>query len=130
MKKTLLIAACFILSALSSIAQSDAAYIKENYTNAINYRVGAEYKIDKFSLRGGYGLNGSPYKGDTDNRFDVKYYSGGIGYRVDAYYVDLAYQRTETTNTFSPYELNNFSEPVATSKFNKNNVFLTVGVRF
>lgn len=112
------------------IINENNQYIKDNYTNAINYRVGAEYKIDKFSLRGGYGLNGSPYKGDTNNTFDVKYYSGGIGYRVDAYYVDLAYQRTETTNTFSPYELNDFSEPVATSKFNKNNVFLTVGVRF
>lgn len=112
------------------IINDNNQYIKENYTNAINYRVGGEYRIDKISLRAGYGLNGSPYKGDNDNKFDVKYYSAGIGYRVSQYYIDLAYQRTETINTFSPYELNDFSEPVATSKFNKNNVFLTVGVRF
>jgi hypothetical protein len=112
------------------IINENNQYVKDNYTNALNYRVGAEYKIDKFSIRGGYGLNGSPYKGDKDNVFDAKYYSGGIGYRVNAYYVDLAYQRVETTNTFSPYELNDFTEPVATSKFGKNNVFLTVGVRF
>jgi len=106
------------------------AYIKQFYTNAINYRIGGEYKIDNFSLRGGYGVNGTPYKGDDNNTFNVKYYSGGIGYRVSAYYIDLAYQRVETTNTFSPYELNDFSEPVATAKVAKNNVFLTVGVRF
>jgi len=114
----------------SDIIRENNQFIKDNYTHAINYRVGGEYKIDKVSLRAGYGLNGSPYKDDSDNRFDVKYYSAGIGYRVNKYYVDLAYQRTETVNTFSPYELSNFSEPVATSDFARNNVFLTVGVRF
>jgi hypothetical protein len=114
----------------SDILRENNAYIKEFYTNAINYRVGGEYRIDKISLRAGYGLNGSPYKEDSDNKFDVKYYSAGIGYRVSAYYVDLAYQRTETTNTFSPYELNDLTEPVSTVKLNRNNVFLTVGVRF
>jgi len=112
------------------IINENNQYIKENYTNAINYRVGAEYKIDNFSLRGGYGVNGTPYKGDDNNTFDVKYYSGGLGYRINQYYVDLAYQRTETKSTFSPYELEDFSEPIATSKVAKNNVFLTLGVRF
>jgi hypothetical protein len=112
------------------IIDENNVYIKENYTNAINYRVGAEYKIDKISLRAGYGLNGSPYKTDDENKFDVKYYSGGIGYRVNAYYVDLAYQRTETTNTFSAYELEDFNEPIASGKVSRNNVFLTLGVRF
>ncbi|HEY0175479.1 MAG TPA: hypothetical protein VGC08_03810, partial [Pedobacter sp.] len=74
--------------------------------------------------------NGSPYKNDDKNIFDVKSYSGGIGYRFNLFYVDLAYQRTETTNTFSPYELNDFSEPIATAKVAKNNIFMTVGVKF
>lgn len=112
------------------LIRSENQFIKDNYTHAFNYRVGGEYRIDQFSLRAGYGINGSPYKEDPKNRFDVKYYSGGIGYRVNEYYVDLAYQRTETHNTLSPYELADFSEPVATSKLSKNNVFLTVGVRF
>lgn len=116
------------------VIEQNNDYIKANYTNTINYRVGGEYKIDRFSLRAGYGLNGSPYKNDDDNVFDVKYYTGGIGYRVNAYYIDLAYQRTKTTNTFSPYEYDdvngNPAEPIATSKVSKNNVFLTLGVRF
>jgi len=112
------------------IINENNQYIKDNYTNAINYRIGGEYRIDKFSLRAGYGLNGSPNKGDNNNIFDVKYYSGGIGYRVNEYYIDFAYQRTETKSTFSPYELIDFSEPIATAKVAKNNMFLTVGVRF
>jgi len=106
------------------------AFIKQNYTSAFNYRVGGEYRIQGFSLRAGYGVNGSPYKDDNNNTFQIKTYSGGIGYRFSSWYVDAAYQRAETTNTFSPYELNNFSEPVATSKLARNNVFLTLGVKF
>lgn len=111
--------------------RNNNAVIKQNYASAINYRVGGEYKIDKISLRAGYGLNGSPYKGDAnDNDFAVKYYSGGIGYRVSQFYIDAAYQRTETTNTFTPYYLDNDDQSFATSKVARNNVFLTVGVRF
>jgi hypothetical protein len=79
-------------------------------------------------------LNGSPYADDDDNVFDTKIYSGGLGYRYNNYYFDVAYQRVETTNTFSPYQLalNNpvGPAPVANVNFAKNNVFLTFGVRF
>jgi len=114
----------------TGIVADNNAYIREFYTHAFNYRVGGEYRIDQFSLRAGYGVNGSPMKNDDDNVFKVKSYSGGIGYRFTAFYLDAAYQRTETTNTFSPYELNDYSEPIATSKVKRNNLFLTLGVKF
>jgi len=104
--------------------------VRDNYKSATNYRVGAEYKVNPlFSIRGGYGLNGSAIKGDTDY-FASNYYTGGLGYRVDNYYFDLAYQRVETNTDLAPYELNDFSEPVANIKTTRNNVFLTFGVRF
>lgn len=106
------------------------AFIKENYGSAFNYRVGGEYRIQGFSLRAGYGVNGSPYKNDFGTDFKIKTYSGGIGYRFASWYVDAAYQRAESTSEFSPYELNDFSEPIATSKIARNNVFLTLGVKF
>jgi hypothetical protein len=104
--------------------------IRNNYQNAINYRVGAEYKIDKISLRGGYGVMGSPYKSDTSDAFDTKMYSGGLGYRINNYYLDLAYQRIEASNTTSPYTLNSFKEPVANVTNTRDNFFLTLGIRF
>ncbi|TKC06774.1 hypothetical protein FA048_16365 [Pedobacter polaris] len=106
------------------------ADIRNNYKSAVNYRVGGEYKINNLSLRAGYGLNGSPYKTDEDGFFDTKMYSGGLGYRVNNYYVDLAYQRVETNNTFSPYNLSTGTEPTADVKNTRNNVFLTLGLRF
>lgn len=106
-------------------------YIQQNYTSAINYRVGAEYRLNPFSLRAGYGYNGTPYKVDPGNLSAVKYYSAGIGYRISQYYIDLAYQRNETNYGFSPYGLDNADAvPVASVKVARNNVFMTVGVRF
>ena len=102
--------------------------VKDFYTDAINYRVGGEVKFDQLTLRAGYGVNGTPYKVDEGN--ETKFYSGGLGYRMGQYYLDLAYQRVETNNTFSPYFLNDRTEPVADVKLSRNNVFLTFGVRF
>ena len=104
--------------------------VKRLYTNAVNFRVGGEYKIDQISLRAGYGINGSPMKDDDDNKFDTKFYSAGLGYRVNNYYVDLAYQRVESNYTTSPYTLSDLSEPTADIKIARNNVFLTFGYRF
>lgn len=105
--------------------------VRANYTSALNYRLGGEVKLtDIFSLRAGYGINGTAFKDDNNNDFATIFYSGGLGYRTGAYYIDLAYQRVETRSTFSPYLLNDFKEPVADARNNKNNMFLTVGLRF
>jgi hypothetical protein len=113
-----------------AVMKSNNTGVRQNYRNAINYRVGAEYKIDKVSLRAGYGLNGSPYKTDENNFFETKVYSGGLGYRVNNYFLDLTYQKIQGNNSFSPYTLNAGNEPVATIKNEKTNVFLTFGLRF
>jgi hypothetical protein len=114
----------------NSVIENNNADVKDLYTSAVNYRVGAEYKLGLLALRAGLGINGSPIKEDDDNNFQTKYYSGGLGYRVNNYYIDLAYQRVETKNTFSPYTLASGDEPSANVNFAKNNVFLTFGVRF
>jgi hypothetical protein len=120
-------------STSSEITNSNAD-IKSNYNGAFNYRVGGEYKLGQLALRAGFALNGSPYKVDPDNQFDTKYYSGGLGYRFSQYYIDLAYQRVETNQTFNPYptsiDATGANDPMATVKQNRNNVFLTVGVKF
>lgn len=112
-----------------TIIKNNAA-IKNGYTSAVNYRVGGEYRLDNVSLRAGYGLNGSPVKNDDSNLFDVKYYSAGLGYRVNEYYIDLAYQRVQSNERLASYTLNNGTEPVAAIKNGNNNVFLTIGLRF
>ncbi|MCX2575133.1 OmpP1/FadL family transporter [Pedobacter sandarakinus] len=117
-------------SDLSTINNTNQ-FIKNSYKEAINYRVGAEVKVSpEFSVRGGYGVNGNGVKGGDNSFYQGQYFTGGLGYRVDNYYFDLAYQNYKTNFSSAPYELNDFSEPVADVSSKRNNVFLTFGVRF
>jgi long-subunit fatty acid transport protein len=114
-----------------NIINANNSFIKNNYKETVNYRIGAEVKVtNEISLRGGYGVNGNGVKSDDNKFFQGQYYTGGIGYRIDNYYFDLAYQNYKTNFYSSPYELNDGTEPAAEVKSNRNNVFLTFGVRF
>ncbi|MES3018016.1 MAG: hypothetical protein V4721_09565 [Bacteroidota bacterium] len=104
--------------------------ILDNYKSAVNYRVGAEYKIESIMLRAGYGVQGNPYKNLSTSDLNTSSYSGGLGYRINNYYVDLTYQNVGFTSDQKPYTLNNGSEPIASLKNTRHNVFLTVGTRF
>ncbi|MBP2282604.1 hypothetical protein H4V97_000922 [Flavobacterium sp. CG_23.5] len=57
-------------------------------------RLGAEYKIEAWSLRAGYRFEQSPYKNKTTVG-DLKGYSGGLGYNFGSTKVDLAYSTAE-----------------------------------
>jgi hypothetical protein len=49
--------------------------------NTGELRVGAEYKIERLSLRGGYRYEQSPYQ-DKTTIGDLTGYSGGLGYNL------------------------------------------------
>ena len=53
-------------------------------------RIGAEYKIKAWSLRGGYRFEESPYK-NTATVGDLNSFSGGLGYNFGVFKLDLAY---------------------------------------
>lgn len=114
----------------SSVIADNNRAILTNYKSAVNYRLGLEYKIDKLMLRGGYGVQGNPYKELDNNRFQTNTYSGGLGYRINNYYVDLTYQNVVYNSDLRPYNLNSGTIPVASVKNTRNNVFLTIGSRF
>ncbi|HXI01254.1 MAG TPA: outer membrane protein transport protein [Sphingobacteriaceae bacterium] len=96
-----------------------------NYKSAINYRLGAEYKIDRVMLRAGYAIQGSPYQ---DVNYDLSTYSGGLGYRFDRMYVDLSYQNVSYNTNMRPYPDN--TGPTAMVDNSRSNVFFTIGTRF
>ena len=113
--------------------------IKRLYKSAVNLRFGAEARlVNSFFLRGGYGIQGSPFKDgavlldDTDGN---KHYgktttvSGGLGYRFKDYYIDATYMHLSNNTKQYPYEYGDLS-PDAKVNNRNNNVFLTVGLRF
>jgi hypothetical protein len=100
--------------------------IKNMYKSTVNARIGAEARIDKLFLRGGYGMMGNPRK---EFGSDTKTTSGGLGYRFGKYYVDATYTHVTGSQTVFPYEIASNS-PSAELRQTSNNVFLTLGLRF
>jgi len=79
---------------------SDVYYSEQNnimsnlLTRANTYRVGGEYKIKQFSLRGGYRFEESPYKNE-ETIGDLTGYSFGLGYDFGNTVLDLAYSNSK-----------------------------------
>ncbi|AWH87072.1 transporter [Flavobacterium album] len=64
--------------------------LTSSLTMAGELRIGAEYRIKKFSLRGGYRYMESPYKNGTTIGA-LTGYTGGLGFSFPASRLDLAY---------------------------------------
>ena len=78
--------------------------ISDNFQAVSSYRFGGEYRIQGWSLRGGYRFEGSPYK-DQGNIGEVMGYSGGLGYNFGTVRLDLAYNKTEYSESRELYNV-------------------------
>jgi len=77
--------------------------LNTKYGSASNLRIGAEWRELPFSLRAGFGLQGSPYS--ANNLSAKTTYSFGLGIRERAFFIDFAYvfsQYSEDYYLYSP----------------------------
>lgn len=100
------------------------AIISNTLTGASSFRVGGEYRIDNFSLRGGYHFEESPYKNGTTVG-DLTGFSGGAGYNFGNFSVDLSYSRSEQDRNQQLYTIGLTDSAAVTTTM--NNVLLTIG---
>lgn len=97
--------------------------IRRNLRSVTNFRFGAEFAPDIFRLRGGAMLMGRP--GSEDSGFDLGF-TGGLGVRVEGFYVDLAYRNLQSDGALLAY-----SDAPTVSLTNRSNEFLlTIGFKF
>ncbi|MCU4188529.1 transporter [Flavobacterium sp. HXWNR29] len=95
--------------------------------NAYELRIGGEYKIKQWSVRGGYRFEESPYKVDYAMG-DLTGYSAGLGYNFGESRLDLAY-----ANDHRNYNLAFISSGMndtARIRTTNNNVTLTYSINF
>jgi len=78
--------------------------ISENLKAASTYRLGGEYRIQDWSLRGGYRFEESPYKNKT-SMGDLHGYSMGFGYNFGNIKLDLAYDNSSRTDNPQLYQV-------------------------
>lgn len=107
---------------------NDFTTTNQNINTSLNVsnevRLGAEYRIKEWSLRGGYRFEESPYK-NKSTIGNLNSYSGGLGYNFGDIKLDVAYtysKRTSNQGFFSQ----GLTDP-ANIKSIQNNVTLTLG---
>jgi hypothetical protein len=104
--------------------------IRNNLSSAGNLRIGAEWRINPFAIRAGYGMMGNPYNNSL-NTGSSNNYSIGFGIREKEYYLDFAYMLSQVRNNlFYMYDpvITNLN-PVSVNK-NLNTFLTTIGFRF
>lgn len=76
--------------------------ISSDYTAPVNLKIGTEWKIFMFRVRGGFGYYGAPDKtGEFSNRYTV---TGGFGVYIKRFFADIAYQWSESESTYHIYD--------------------------
>ncbi|RZL40038.1 MAG: transporter, partial [Pedobacter sp.] len=87
-------------------------------------RIGGEYRIKQWSLRGGYRFEESPYK-NNKTIGNLNSFSGGFGYNFGQFKLDMAYShaRRETNQSFFSQ---GFTDGARINNI-QNNVVLTLG---
>lgn len=78
--------------------------ISENLQAVSTMRLGGEYRIQNWSLRGGYRLEGSPYKNEVTIG-ELNAYSLGLGYNFGNIKLDLAYENATRTDNPQLYQV-------------------------
>jgi len=103
--------------------------IKQIYKGTIAARLGGEMKLDRWFLRAGGAYYSNPYS-QSGQKADKLYLTTGAGYRVSAFFIDLAYVMGFTHNIDFPYRLADKTNYAAALHQTSGNVVLTFGMKW
>ncbi len=99
--------------------------IGQELGKALSIRAGGELALDEFRIRLGAGLQQDPYK--NTNSFSPVF-SGGLGFRAETFFIDLAYRYSGTADNYYPYvTYGDTYQPKLNNKYTNNIFILTVG---
>jgi hypothetical protein len=107
----------------SMTADNDA--IRDNFQAVMNYRLGAEIRMDDLRFRGGYALYPDPTGNDQNRDFITL----GVGYRTQDFFLDLAVINSNSTVLYSPYSIG-ANSPMVNSEIRSTRVAVTAGFNF
>jgi hypothetical protein len=102
--------------------------IRNSYRNTFDFRLGGEMKFDRWMVRAGGAYYTSPYS-QAALKADRLYLSAGLGYRIKAFFVDLAYVMNFTRDIDVPYRLADKENFYAALKETGGTAILTVGIK-
>jgi hypothetical protein len=103
--------------------------IRTKYLGTHTLRMGAEYRFGHLSVRGGGGYYSSPFADDI-NDGSKYFYSGGVGFRDESFFLDLAYIQTISKEDYYFYGSENVVFNPVENKYSTYTVMMTLGMRF
>lgn len=117
------------ISALGDYSFSDANNnISEKYKATANIRIGGEVRLDPFSIRLGYANYGSPFK-NASLKTAQNSFSGGVGYRKDGLFLDLAYVYSSYSDKYYLYD-SSINPTPSINKITRGAIVTTFGYKF
>ena len=104
--------------------------IKNTLKQTSNIRVGGEFRMDKFYLRGGYGYYGKVFEiGEENDDMFHRSISVGAGFREQNINIDFGFTNLRNTQSYILY--NTFSESAVAGLTSSRNMFtVTMGYKF
>jgi hypothetical protein len=107
------------------------AEIKDTYRNAVNVRIGGEYRVSAFRGRLGFGYLADPYLNNDGLNRQKLLFSAGVGVRKSKFFADLSGTLMSYKSAYTPYFLNDAQDYSSVEISNKPvNVVLSVGTFF
>ena len=97
---------------------SENQFFQNDLKNTHSVNVGSEWRMDRFSIRGGYRFEQSPNK-NTMNSDDLKGYSFGGGYNFGVTKIDISYSDNNRTGSYNFYPQFNNVNPTNLKQDNK-----------
>jgi hypothetical protein len=101
--------------------------IKNRLKVSNQLRLGAEWRLNNYFMRGGVGFAQNPWV-SSDIKLLQQSFAGGLGYRDDTFFLDVAYQLLYSKSNYMMY--NDVNLNPATIVTTRNILTLTLGVRF
>jgi len=103
--------------------------IRQTLQAVHNIKAGAEFRISSLYFRGGLQYLASPYA-DSRNNADEFIYSGGMGVRSGAAFFDMSYSFGTTQQVYGLYAATEVYNEVSINDVNRNNLMITLGLKF
>jgi len=103
-----LISADYSIKNYQNLQLSNADFSVENQSfqndlrNTYTVNVGTEWRLDRFSIRGGYRFEQSPYKNSSSSD-NLEGYSYGAGYNFGNLKIDLSYSNSNKSGVYDFY---------------------------
>ena len=108
--------------------------IQNLYTSTINYRFGAEAKLENWRVRAGYAYQGDPFLNNSGFNQSTQQLSGGIGVQFNALRVDFSLVNQNFSSLYRSYQVldNNGLNygPLTEIKNSITSAVVTVGFNF